>query len=264
MKIAVIGDSMTDIDTFVEPVKVAAEAPIVVFKVLSKTSRPGGSGNVANMCQALGAEVLHLYANDRIPTVKNRIISVIGGIETIVCRYDEEVTTPLQDCDTDRICEAVSFFNPSKIIVCDHGKGTVTLRLLEYLKNSTKLHDKIFIDPINQTPNCAGLMATWIGNSFEIPSIHCGPIRIIKKGSKGIEFIRKEELTQYDFSKVSYCDKPLDTLGAGDQFISSLVVARCLGLGWEPACEKASKDAGEQCLRRGCVPVTREESDVFK
>lgn len=241
MNIAVIGDTMWDIDIHCQIVKRYGSAP--VLRELSRVERPGGAGNVAAMCRALGAEVLLIGADQakREPTIKRRLL--VNG--QLIARHDSETTERCVWGVHQRA--ALDFFRPDGIIVCDHGKGFVTDLLMKELPG----HVPIFVDSVATTP--AEVTATWIGSPAELPRDVQGN-RIVKLGAYGLMFRGK-----WYRSACSQQDC-VDDVGAGDQLIASLVIARLLGRKWETALLVAVGDAGEQCRRPGIVPVTRSDS----
>lgn len=56
LKVCVLGDIMLDVYRTIEPVKLSAEAPVVVGTFQHDTFCPGGAANAAANCAALGAE----------------------------------------------------------------------------------------------------------------------------------------------------------------------------------------------------------------
>ena len=246
MKILVLGDIMTDIDITCEIVKWYGSAP--VLREVSHIERPGGAANVAEMCKALGAEVLlcGVPELERQPTIKRRFL--VDG--KLVARHDTEDmalcywTIPQHGPIYDFLMSA------DGIIVADHGKGFVQQAMMHSICNSKA---SVFVDPVPTTPVVHSDYITWIGSEDEIPYKAMGR-KIIKLGANGIRFWTHRVGWQTWPSKCSQC---VDDIGAGDQFLASFVVASLSGYEFVDAVGIAHQDAGEQCRRVGIQPVTR-------
>jgi D-glycero-beta-D-manno-heptose-7-phosphate kinase len=97
-KICVIGDFMLDSYTKGSVKRISPEAPVCVLKVKKQERQPGGAGNVALNCKALGAEV---YAVGRIGDdfaslyLKQDLDK--AGIDTKGLIEEEEFETPLKN-----------------------------------------------------------------------------------------------------------------------------------------------------------------------
>lgn len=244
MRIAVLGDTMTDVDIECEVVKYYDEAP--VLRELSRIERPGGASNVAEMCRALGAEVLLLGPcdPDRTQTIKRRFL--VNG--KLVARHDTETLAPFVWTIHQR--QSLNQFSPDAIIIADHGKGFITRDLMAALPILPT-----FIDPIALTPVIDGDQVTWIGGESEIPATARGH-KIVKHGPEGLSAWTESGLS---YRLRSECQDCIDDIGAGDQFIAALAVSRCKGLDWAESIKRANIAAGEQCRRQGIKPITSEQ-----
>lgn len=267
--IAVVGDIMVDIDHYCSVSRLAQEGPWPVYKIERTQQRLGGAGNVANMCHALGADVMlcgrsdigsiiDLAPDDTEPpdfidgtitsdrTITKTRLIVDGHYAGL--RLDEHDSNPLEPGDAERIAEMVRNFKPDAIIIADHGKGVVTRELMELL---AKINVPLFIDPQPTTHLARHDNTILVGHPEEMPFDSFLVDRIVKHGAKGIEwFIDKETGTL-----PSTCRKLVDPLGAGDQFIATLAYAFCRRLCWHQSLELANRLAGLQCEVMGCKPV---------
>lgn len=244
MRIVVIGDVMQDIDIHCQIVKHYDQAP--VLKELWEDRRLGGAGNVAEMCRALKVETL-LLGNDPSRIVKRRLLS--DG--RLIARHDTEESIYPGFAFTGQ--QAIQF-QPDAIIVADHGKGFVSNSnwMMETLPKVP-----IFIDPFHTTPVIVGDHITWIGSEKEIPPDASGR-RIIKQGSNGLVFLTNGEFDQ-PINLPSECVNCVDDIGAGDQFIVCLAIARLKGMSWLDAITRANRAAGQQCQRPGIQPLQEQE-----
>lgn len=277
MRICVVGDCMVDRNIFIRAKKLCTEAPVPVFEEHSEEWTLGGAANVAAMCKALGAEVLLVgvcgvdEASEQMrrllfwydiehdiegdtqcqTTVKKRYFDVRDGQRHLVSRFDRDCQYKCTREDAEWFASNIYDWKPDAVIIQDHGKGIVCTELLSKLS----ARHEVFIDPAKTTPP---INAIWISGIDELPtdvlllSNHGGVI--IKKGADGISSLDPDV-----FDMPAYCEKPVASCGAGDEFLAAFVVARMDGKSWREACEWASIASAIQVGRHGMTPVTREE-----
>ncbi|WP_397570675.1 bifunctional heptose 7-phosphate kinase/heptose 1-phosphate adenyltransferase [Schlesneria sp. T3-172] len=249
-RIAVIGDIMVDIDLHCVCERICQEGPWPVLRVERTESRPGGAGNVAAMCRALGCESTLLGFGE--PSIKRRFF--VDGKLTGP-RIDLDQRKVATENDVDQWLRAIRIFTPDAIIVADHGKGVVGESLMRGL---SQLAVPILVDPIASTPIIAPVECI-CGGSREIPAEAPQPeILIEKRGPGGLRWRLDEKWTCVP----STVSNAVDALGAGDQFIAALAWRRCLGDTWAEAITIANSASGIQCQRRGCVPVAPSDLQI--
>ena len=158
MRALVIGDAMVDTYLWGKVERVSPEAPIPIVSVTTRENRLGGAANVSLNIQSLGATPILFSVvgdddkgrkfkkllqknklscegvfvdNERITTVKNRIISKSQHI----ARVDEETTdfisTELEDQLIEGIKKEINQNKVDVIVFVDYDKGVVTKRLFE-------------------------------------------------------------------------------------------------------------------------------------
>ena len=250
-RIAVIGDIMLDVDLHCVCERICQEGPWPVLRVERTESRPGGAGNVAEMCKALGCQT-YLTGGE---ISKKRRTFVAGKL--VGPRVDQDqIKVATEHEVTEWMCE-IARFQPEAIIVADHGKGVITQLLMNQL---SKLGIPLFVDPVPRTP-INSVVECICGGSREIPEFHVQPlVTIEKRGADGLRWQGRDSYYWTDIK--STVTDARDPLGAGDQFIATLAWRRCLGDSWPDAIHVANYASGLQCLRPGCVPVTWEELDI--
>jgi len=270
-RIAVIGDIMIDEDIHCTSNRACQEGPWPVLLRHRSESRMGGAGNVAEMLFALGAQCLlcGLVGEEDWKTLpaqgQTRGFCRAPGWTTKKTRFfvDGKLTGPRLDEDMQQqtclqelvvYIHVLELLNPDAIIVSDHGKGVVTHRVMQILADKKC---PIFIDPVKSTP-VIGKFGCWVGGSNEFPeALHEPQTLITKHGAGGLTWMDKS--SRWLGQMASHCKKEVDPLGAGDQLISALAYARCLGADWPDAITWANIAAGMQCERPGCIPLTVEE-----
>jgi D-glycero-beta-D-manno-heptose-7-phosphate kinase len=172
-KICVIGDFMLDSYTRGTVKRISPEAPVCVLKVKKQERLPGGAGNVALNCVALGASVFACgrlgddFASNYLKEALNS-----AGIDTNCMIFEEGFETPLKnrfmaeyqqllrvDFETEeplslashelvlkKLRDSISDFD--LILISDYNKGFLTRELLKQiieLANSFKI--PVFVDP---------------------------------------------------------------------------------------------------------------------
>lgn len=249
-RLVVIGDIMVDVDVECSCDRICQEGPWPVLKILSQEERPGGAGNVAQMCVALGAECL-LLGNSADMSRKTRFF--VGG----------KLTGPRIDRDSkwipdagflERMTDAIQRFRPQSIIVADHGKGVVSDSMMKLLY---ELDYPVFVDPVTTTPFC-GSVECIVAGEHEMGDRMKFACLVTKLGPNGLRWYMPSSRGQF----ASHCHNCIDPLGAGDQLIATLAIRRVLGDSWKDAIETANIASGLQCERQGCVPVTSKELEA--
>ncbi len=169
--VGIVGDIILDHYQWGEVTRISPEAPVPVVYVEKETYRLGGAANVARNISSLGADpylagmvgadkygeqikklldqegiTSGLYcSNHRRTTLKTR---VMGNTQQIV-RIDMESLAPLSDLECFGLEEAYSRVRSGKyVIVSDYGKGSITRRTLNMVKDK-----KIVLDPKNKNFN---------------------------------------------------------------------------------------------------------------
>lgn len=250
--ICVIGDAMRDVDIHLSLVKTMDGMPI--YRESSITERPGGASNVALMCRELGADSFLLSK----------------GISTKTRYFTNETSWRVDDDAIEQTSYGMAeswaaYIRKTKtdlILVCDHGKGVVN----DILMNSIRgLGIPIYVDPcvksdwsIFQGVTCVSANESeWMScGEHWYDRISDSTEMIIRRADKNGVFYRHGwQLAHFP----STCRNPVDTVGAGDQFLAMLAVIRCEGVEWCKAVRMANISAGIQCERPGIVPLTMQE-----
>jgi bifunctional ADP-heptose synthase (sugar kinase/adenylyltransferase) len=288
MRIAVLGDVLLDHNIFVKAKKVASEGPVIAFEEQSEEYSLGGAGNVAAMCKALGAEVVlcgvvgkdgqggrisdeciqrdietKLIANgEHATTVKKRYFDIRDGQRHLVARFDRDCGYQCDANDARVFVKRIQEFKPDAVIIQDHGKGVVNRDLVKLV---TQEQWATFIDPCRTTHPTMNSHVI-VGGDSEIctdQNYRTMHDMVFKMGAGGVAFYPAMS-DQMEFLIEAYCKRPVDTVGAGDQFISALVVERLLGESWKEACHVASIAAAIKSGRYGTKPVTYEEIHAYQ
>lgn len=166
LKIFVIGDAMIDNYWIGNIDRISPEAPVPVFTVSEKQSRPGGAANVALNCKSLGANVslltvigkdeqgkaliaalnkegidssMCMQSTDRITTSKTRVLC--KNQQSI--RIDEEMEEELSIKDEHRFIDmcmrAIQIEVPDIVIFEDYNKGVLKQNVIDKIIGHCKL-----------------------------------------------------------------------------------------------------------------------------
>jgi D-beta-D-heptose 7-phosphate kinase / D-beta-D-heptose 1-phosphate adenosyltransferase len=172
-KILVVGDLMIDHYLWGSSERISPEAPVPVVNVDSESTVLGGTGNVINNLNALGAEVdvisvigecetskelKDLLCDIKIETQylitqKNRVTSkksrIIAAQQQVV-RYDRESTSEINNKSQVAILKVFKKIvnNYDVILLSDYGKGVLTFELTQSLISTAKENKKkLLVDP---------------------------------------------------------------------------------------------------------------------
>tara|TARA_B100000780_G_C21117939_1_gene452495 strand:+ start:1060 stop:2055 length:996 start_codon:yes stop_codon:yes gene_type:complete len=305
LKALVIGDVMIDAYYWGKTERISPEAPVPIVSVSHTENRLGGAANVALNVKALGAKAILCAAvgndlkadlleslldeehldksgivrlDDRVTTVKTRVISQHQHL----LRVDEEMTTPLNQSDTEqlyqRIVKLVDEQTIDVIVFEDYDKGVITPELID--KVVALANDKNI--PITVDPKKAQFL-DYKGVTLFKPNL-----KELREGLKveigkvdlphldeAVELLRKKmpfEMALITLSQhgvyihdgksstiiPAHLRNIADVSGAGDTVIS--VASLCLALDTEPeiTARLANLAGGLVCEKVGVVPVDAE------
>jgi len=203
-KILLIGDDCKDIYQYGTIDRLSPEAPVPVFVPTYTEERDGMAGNVANNLEALGCHVNYLHGET---STKTRIIDARSKQQIV--RIDNDIKSDPITFETDipNVYDAV--------VVSDYNKGTVSYELIEEL---IALSIPIFID--TKKTDLARMQGAWVKiNDLEYSKItsECSGL-IVTHGASGASVMHHDITCPAPTVEVS------DVTGAGDTFISALVV----------------------------------------
>ena len=246
LKILVIGDSCIDEFIYCDIERICPEAPVPVLKPIKSSTNPGMASNVVENLKSLGVEVDIITNKDTIK--KTRYIDVRSG--QMVMRVDNNDT-----CNglPKNKYNKVNGWGHHAVIISDYCKGFLTEKdIAIFAKNSA---GPIFLDTKKQLGDwCKDIDFIKI-NEFEhkknferLPNY---PFildkMIVTLGSKGCKY--KDEI--YPVPEVSV----KDVSGAGDTFLSALVVAYLKNNDIKTAITFANECATKVVQKRGVATI---------
>lgn len=296
-RILIFGDVILDRYIFGTVNRISPEAPVPVMKVEKEEFRLGGAGNVAANIDKLGAEGLlmgitgddsYSYELFKLKNINNWILKsgpnktlvktrVISQRQQIV-RIDREeeisVTAELEAFILEKIDKAII----DAIIVSDYAKGSLTLPIMERLKQKS-LSDNIpiIVDPKPPhfhmyknidgiTPNLkeaetitkkkiiydthAAAAIKFIRNKFKTK------FSIITRGDRGITAGEKGKKT---FHLPAFSHEVYDVTGAGDTVVSVLLLSLVSGASLKEAVSLSNAAASIVVEKIGTSQVTINE-----
>ena len=248
-KILLIGDSCEDVYHYGVCERMSPEAPVPVFKEISKEVRGGMSMNVRHNLENFGLSVDHFHNQEVIR--KNRFVE---------SRYMQQ----LFRCDEGENERVKSFICPAKedilkydaIVISDYNKGFVTEKAFSQLRENTPLEIPIFVDSKKNDLSIFDNCIIKINNIEEAKATFGKNQEIIvtlgKQGAKWRSNI-------YPAEKVDV----YDVCGAGDVFLASLVYG---WLKYEKSLESgillANKCSSLSVTKSGTYVITKE--DILK
>lgn len=208
-KVLLIGDSCIDEYQFGTIDRISPEAPVPVFKLLNKESKPGMAANVRENFKALDVNVLFVTSDK---STKTRLIDIKS--KQHIVRIDDDVllTTPLEFDAIDS-----GLLEVDAIVISDYNKGLVSYELVEQLRKAYT--GPIFIDTkktdIKRFKGCyVKINETEYNNSISI-----NDWLIVTKGNKGAMLKHYDSEKHYETVNAEV----VDVTGCGDTFLASLV-----------------------------------------
>ena len=238
-KILLIGDDCKDIYQYGTIDRLSPEAPVPVFVPTRTEERDGMAGNVANNLEALGCHVNYLHGET---SVKTRIIDARSKQQIV--RIDNDVQS--QPLEFMTAIPAVY----DAVVVSDYNKGTVSYELIEEL---IALSIPIFID--TKKTDLARMQGAWVKiNDLEYSKIvsECSGL-IVTHGANGASVIH------HDITCPAPRVEVTDVTGAGDTFLSALVVEYLNTVNIQKAVEFAIQASAVTVQHIGVYTPTLEE-----
>lgn len=305
LNVLIIGDVMIDAYYFGHVNRVSPEAPVPIVQVEKRENRLGGAANVVLNVQALGATPILctvvgneaeaetfdtllkekglategvINSNDRITTVKTRII----GNNHQVLRVDSETEEDLSNTDNDALVEKITqLIDKQKIDVIifeDYDKGVISKSLIEkVVEVGSAKGIPIAADPKRKNfdhyknislfkPNLKelqeGLNKTDIS---EIEQVQDAVVELNKKLGNIVTFITLSEKgvlinEKNDFHHINaHLRNIADVSGAGDTVISVASLCLALKIPIQEIAALANLAGGLVCEKVGVVPIDKKQ-----
>lgn len=303
LKVLVIGDVMIDSYLWGKVNRISPEAPVPIVSVEKTEKRLGGAANVAMNVQALGATPILcsvigddeesrdflnlmevqklsqegiLLSNDRITTIKHRILS---GHQHIL-RLDSETTKNLSQKDNFLLLEVMFKLIPSvdAIIFEDYDKGVLSeVFIQKIIAEANRQHIPTIVDPKKRN------FLSYKGATLFKPNL-----KELKEGlkididvndEKGLAeavaqlkselkvdqaFVTLSEKGVYmdseegQFSIPAHLRKIADVSGAGDTVVSVAGLSAALDLSPKLTAELANLAGGLVCEQVGVVSINKQ------
>ena len=299
--IAVIGDLMLDKYIFGMVDRISPEAPIPIVKVEKEKYVPGGAANVAANISTLGGNpFLHgILGNDSAKEtllekteklkINNHGIIIQESKTTIqkirivaqnqqLLRIDYEDTNYIDSYTKGQFVNKLrNHKNISVIVISDYAKGTITMDLMENIKDFAKenniliiadpkpLHKNFYKDVFLITPNKkeAEEMCNMKINSLSdlencghqlMRELNCNVV--LTNGDKGMSVFENGTTVEHIPTKAK---EVFDVSGAGDTVVSAIALALSIGVSLRDAAYLANLAAGIKVAKVGTAPVDKEE-----
>jgi D-glycero-beta-D-manno-heptose-7-phosphate kinase len=304
-KIVVVGDVMVDSYIWGDVSRISPEAPVPVVVQKKSEYRMGGAANVARNIKSLGAEPLLcsvigngiygvifsdllkqenlpgeaiIQSNDRITTVKTRIISGSQQLLRIDNETEEYLPESLQDELFQRFTSLFENHKIDAIVFQDYDKGVITPDLIDKITHFALQNKKpVLVDPKKRNfrhykratlfkPNFKELIE---GLNIQVDKgdfdsvYHAAKMLHSEAGFKLIMVTLSEygilisDDKDYNVIPAEVRDIA-DVSGAGDTVIS--MAALCLATGLTPKQTAALSNlaGGLVCEKVGVVPIEKE------
>ena len=245
-KILLIGECCQDVYVYGDVNRLNPEAPVPVLKKTNKIKKEGMAGNVFNNIKSLGKNISDIVAFFNDPKLIKKIRFIDKKSNYQLLRYDiENILTPLRFIEIPK----ESF---DAIIISDYNKGYLTDELIKEITSFYK-NTKIFVDTKRSNLSIFKNCVIKINNAenkkcYNVPE---SADVIVTLGAEGCTFKGKS----YKTKKVDVHD----VCGAGDVFLSSMVIGWLETKNMQKAIEIANQCASISVTKHGCYTVKRKE-----
>jgi D-glycero-beta-D-manno-heptose-7-phosphate kinase len=228
-KVLLIGDSCIDEYQFGTVDRISPEAPVPVFKLLHKDTKPGMAANVRENFHALDVNVLFVSSDK---STKTRLIDIKSKQQIVRIDNDILLDAPLEFTAIDPI-----LLDVDAVVISDYNKGLVSYELVEKLRQEYK--GPIFIDTkktdLKRFKGCYLKINEYEYNN----SVSINDWLIVTKGNKGA--MLKHYDSEKHYSTIN--TEVVDVTGCGDTFLAALVYKFMETKDIDPAIEFANKAA---------------------
>ena len=297
-RVLVVGDVMLDRYWFGEVARISPEAPVPVVRIVREEARPGGAGNVARNCAALGArttllsvvgadaagrELARLLAREGVraslhrdatipTTVKLRVI----GRQQQLLRIDFE-TAPSREVLATKLAEFRRVVRRAGVVILsDYGKGGLT-HIRYMIEAARAASRRVLVDPKGEdydryrgahimTPNRTELSQV-VGRWKSEADLERRAQQLrVRLGLEALLLTRSEEgMTLYTARGARHfparAREVYDVSGAGDTAIAALGTMLAAGVALEAAVRIANRAAGIVVGKLGAAVAT--EAELF-
>jgi D-glycero-beta-D-manno-heptose-7-phosphate kinase len=236
--ILLIGDDCVDQYQLGTVDRISPEAPVPIFKPSGVETRAGMAGNVHDNLRALDCDVLYLHKET---SVKTRIVDVKSNYQLL--RIDEdEFSEPFELMDIPQ-----QYYDA--VVISDYNKGTVSYELVEEIRKH--FEGPIFIDTKKtDLERFEGCYVKVNDLEHSLLKTYCTDL-IITHGKNGATYKDKH----YPAPSVEVSD----VTGAGDTFLSAMVVEFLNTNDIDKALQYAIKASSVTVQHAGVYAPTKEE-----
>jgi len=240
-KILLIGDACIDEYLYGSVERLSPEAPVPIFKLEHKETKPGMASNVGSNLEKFNVEVLMITGEK---STKTRLIDIKS--KQHIVRIDNDLIVenglPLEVITDDLL-------NVDCIVISDYNKGLVSYEFVENL--SEKFSGPIFVD--TKKSDLARFNKCFVKiNNLEYSLAKTLPENlIVTMGDKGAMYKDK----MYPSPNIPVTD----VTGAGDTFLSSLAYFYMSTNDIDTAIQYAIKAASVTVQHTGVYAPTMEE-----
>ena len=252
MKVAIVGDSFTDIYCAGEVTRISPEAPVPVLDVKERTQKPGGALNVAFNLYSLGIQTdVYTISDWQLPF---NIISPINAQALTKTRFVAQGHQLLRVDEPERYSklDLKRMKYPKKkdydiIVFSDYDKGVIKGGECTFV-DSKKTDLSVFKAQVLKINSLEKSKAT---------GLSLFPEAYITKGKGGIDYFKDGKR---QFNEQSQAKEVIDVSGAGDTVMAILVYCKVNGITNPVEIMKlANKAASAVVSRFGTATVTLED-----
>ena len=241
MKILLIGDSCIDEYQYGTIDRLSPEAPVPVFKLIDKVTKPGMAANVRENFRGLGVRTLFVSSDK---STKTRLIDIKSKQHVVRIDDDKILANPLEFTAI-----TPNMLQVDAIVVSDYNKGLIDYKIIEDLR--ANYNGPIFIDTKKQDlKRFEGCIVKINEVEYQARHSDCTDM-IVTLGKEGALYNFK----MYPAPEIEV----VDVCGAGDTFLAALAYQYLINNDMEQAIQFAIRASAVTVQHTGVYAPTIEE-----
>lgn len=244
-KVLLIGDSCIDEYQYGLVERLSPEAPVPVFKILDKESKPGMASNVRENLHALNVNILFISSDK---STKTRLIDVKSKQHIVRIDNDVILKNALEFDAIDPL-----LLHVDAIVISDYNKGLVSYDVITKLRESYT--GPIFIDTKKTDLEKFNGCIVKINDTEYKNAISKNDTLIVTLGNKGAKLITENNIEFFD----AVPSEVADVTGCGDTFLAALVYKYIESKNLNDAIHFANKAASVTVKKMGVYAPKLEE-----
>lgn len=265
-RILVVGELFQDKFALFKSDRLCPEEPVPILTPVRTESNDGGAGNVVCNIKSLSPETEVHFIHQKSIITKTRLIDEASG--HFFLRIDENDRVPENEKLTEQkildylFIHQLTWDDLDAVVISDYGKGFVGKEIIQFLAQNhteTFLDTKYILNSFSEHIFIVKINNKELQNNLrDIPNPENFCLNlVVTLGKDGAKLIRKGR--EDKLIKSNNEVKVMNLSGAGDTFLSMLVISYLEGKNIEESIDCANKAAAYSVSQKGVIAVPRGE-----